>query len=124
MWHRVTPAGPTVAPAGRSGPKTTPLDSHPLLAMRETLEAIKHLERAVIDSGGIAPRYGSFYGAPDDPMVALVRQRKFPIIGDSGGIWSMIHLDDAAAATVLAIERGQPGVYNITDDDPAPVRDW
>jgi nucleoside-diphosphate-sugar epimerase len=101
-----------------------PLDPDPPEAMRETLAAIRHLEQAAVDAGGIALRYGGFYGSPHDAQLALVRKRKFPIVGDGGGIWSFVHLDDAAAATVLALERGEPGVYNVVDDDPAPVREW
>jgi len=113
--------------ARAGGPVKTeddPLDPYPVPSMRETLAGIKHLERVVLDAGGIALRYGSFYGAPDDPMLAPVRKRLFPIVGDGGGIWSFAHLEDAAAATVLAVERGGTGVYNIADDDPAPVREW
>jgi nucleoside-diphosphate-sugar epimerase len=92
--------------------------------MRETLAAIRHLEDAVVDAGGIVLRYGGFYGAPDDAQIELVRKRRFPIVGDGGGIWSFVHLDDAAAATVLALERGEPGIYNVVDDEPASVRVW
>jgi nucleoside-diphosphate-sugar epimerase len=101
-----------------------PLDPDPPEAMRETLAAIRHLEQAAVDAGGIALRYGGFYGSPHDAQLELVRKRKFPIVGDGGGIWSFVHLDDAAAATVLALERGEPGIYNVVDDDPAPVREW
>ena len=101
-----------------------PLDPTPAPAMRETLAAIRYLEQRVVDTGGIALRYGGFYGSPDDPQLELVRKRRFPIVGDGGGIWSFVHLDDAAVATVLAVERGAPGVYNVVDDDPAPVREW
>ena len=80
--------------------------------------------KAVTDSGGIALRYGAFYGAANDGTIDPVRKRQFPIVGDGGGIWSWIHLDDAAAATVLALEHDGPGIYNIVDDDPAPVREW
>ena len=100
-----------------------PLDESPPAAVRETVAAIRHLEAAVTRAGGIALRYGSFYGAPDDPMLDAVRRRKVPIVGDGGGVWSFVHLDDAAAATVLALERGEPGVYNVVDDEPAPVRE-
>jgi nucleoside-diphosphate-sugar epimerase len=89
----------------------------------ETVAAIKHLEAAVLDAGGIALRYASFYGAEIDPMMDAVRERKVPIVGDGGGVWSMIHVADAAAATVLALERGKPGVYNVADDEPAPARE-
>ena len=101
-----------------------PLDPAPVPAMRETLAAIRHLERAVVGAGGIALRYGGFYGSPDDTQLELVRKRRFPIVGDGGGVWSFVHLDDAATATALALERGAPGVYNVVDDDPAPVREW
>ena len=115
-------------PYGRGGTliktEDDPLDPYPLLSMRESLDAVKNLEHAVVGAGGIALRYGAFYGAPDDPMLALVRKRMFPIVGDGGGVWSWVHLEDAAAATVLAIERGASGVYNIADDDPAPAREW
>jgi 2-alkyl-3-oxoalkanoate reductase len=100
------------------------LDPTPQPKMRQSLDAIRHLERAVVDAGGIVLRYGGFYGAPDDVQVELVRKRRFPIVGDGGGVWSFVHLDDAAAATVLAVERGEPGIYNVVDDDPAPVREW
>lgn len=101
-----------------------PLDSTPVATMRETLAAIRHLERTVVSAGGLALRYGGFYGSRDDAQLELVRKRRFPIVGDGGGIWSFVHLDDAAAATVLALERGAAGVYNVVDDEPAPVREW
>jgi 2-alkyl-3-oxoalkanoate reductase len=101
-----------------------PLDPAPVAAMRETLAAIRHLEREVVGAGGIALRYGGFYGSPDDAQLELVRKRRFPIVGDGGGVWSFVHLDDAATATALALERGAPGVYNVVDDEPAPVREW
>ena len=101
-----------------------PLDPAPVPAMRETLAAIRHLEEAVVAAGGIVLRYGGFYGSPADAQLELVRRRRFPLVGDGGGIWSFVHLDDAADATVLALERGAPGVYNVVDDDPAPVREW
>jgi 2-alkyl-3-oxoalkanoate reductase len=100
-----------------------PLDEGPPEAVRETLEAIKRLEEVVLDFGGIALRYGSFYGAPIDPLRDAVRERKVPIVGDGGGVWSLVHVDDAASATVLALERGETGVYNVADDEPAPVRE-
>jgi nucleoside-diphosphate-sugar epimerase len=110
----------------QGGPVKTeedPLDDDPPEAVRETLEAIQHVEAAVVAAGGIALRYGAFYGAPIDPMRDAMRDRKVPIVGDGGGVWSFVHVDDAAAATVLALERGTPGVYNIADDEPAPVRE-
>ena len=113
--------------AREGGPAKTeedPLDPEPAAAMRESLAAIRHLEGAVTDARGIALRYGGFYGSPDDAQLALVRKRQFPIVGDGGGIWSFVHFHDAAAATVLAVESGRSGIYNVVDDDPAPVREW
>jgi 2-alkyl-3-oxoalkanoate reductase len=101
-----------------------PLDPTPIDAMRETLAAIRHLEEAVVEAGGAALRYGGFYGAPDDPQIEVVRKRKFPIVGNGGAVWSFVHLDDAAEATVVALERRAAGIYNVVDDDPAPVREW
>ena len=92
--------------------------------MRETLGAIRHLERAAVDAGGVALRYGGFYGSLQDAQLDLVRKRRFPIVGDGGGVWSFVHLDDAATATALALEQGATGIYNIVDDDPAPVSEW
>jgi 2-alkyl-3-oxoalkanoate reductase len=113
--------------AREGGPVKTeedPLDPSPAPAMQKTLDAIRHLERAFVAAGGAALRYGGFYGAPDDAQLELVRKRRFPIVGDGGGIWSFVHLEDAAAATVLALEQGASGLYNVVDDEPAPVRDW
>jgi nucleoside-diphosphate-sugar epimerase len=101
-----------------------PLDPTPVSAMRESVEAMRYLDRVVTDAGGTALRYGILYGDPDDGMVEAVRARKFAIVGDGAGVWSYIHLDDAAAATVLALEHDGPAIYNIVDDDPAPVREW
>jgi nucleoside-diphosphate-sugar epimerase len=98
------------------------------------LEAILYLERVVttIEWGeGLALRYGGFYGpgtgislAADAVMAGPIRKRRFPIVGDGGGVWSHVHIEDAAAATVIAVERGRPGIYNLVDDQPAPVREW
>ena len=100
-----------------------PLDPSPPSAVQGTVEAIKYLEAAVLDAGGIVLRYAAFYGGAIDPMGDAVRARKLPIVGDGGGVWSFVHVDDAAAATVLALERGDSGVYNVADDEPAPVRE-
>jgi nucleoside-diphosphate-sugar epimerase len=100
-----------------------PLDDDPPDEVRSTVAAIRYLERAVVDAGGIALRYGAFYGAPVDPALDAIRERKVPIVGDGGGIFSFVHVVDAASATVLALERGEPGVYNVTDDEPAPARE-
>lgn len=109
-----------------------PLDPAPAREMRESLAAIRHLEQAVLDARwteGIVLRYGAFYGpgtsgAPGGEQFEQVRKRKFPLVGDGGGVWSFIHIADAAEATVAAVERGSRGVYNIVDDDPAPVAEW
>jgi 2-alkyl-3-oxoalkanoate reductase len=101
-----------------------PLDPNPPATTRETNAAMRHLEEAVMDAGGIALRYGGFYGAANDGLIKPVRKRRLPIIGDGGGVISWVHLDDAAAATVLALEREGPGVYNIVDDEPAAMREW
>jgi nucleoside-diphosphate-sugar epimerase len=92
--------------------------------MRETFASMRYLDETVTAAGGIALRYGGFYGAPNDVMVAAVRKRQFPIVGNGGGVTSFIHLEDAAAATVLALEYDRPGIFNIVDDEPAPVREW
>ena len=111
----------------QGGPVKTeedPLDPAPPAGADETFAAMAHLDEAVTSFGGIALRYGAFYGAPGDGWGDLVRQGKFPIVGKGGGVFSWIHLDDAAAATVLALEHDGPAVYNIVDDEPAPVREW
>ena len=101
-----------------------PLDPTPVPAARESFAAMRHNDEAVTEAGGIALRYGAFYGASNDGLPEPVRKRQFPIIGNGAGVTSFIHLDDAAAATVLALERGRTGVYNIVDDEPAPAREW
>jgi nucleoside-diphosphate-sugar epimerase len=118
-------------PSGRNGgaPATEdePLDPDPPKEQRESLAAIRHLERAVADAPleGVVMRYGAFYGeGASDELVDFVQARKLPLIGDGAGIWSWIHVDDAAAATVAAVEGAPPGVYNVVDDEPAPVAVW
>jgi nucleoside-diphosphate-sugar epimerase len=101
-----------------------PLDYTPVPGMRETSAAMTYLDEAVTEAGGIALRYGNFYGAPNDGLLEPVRKRQFPIVGSGEGVSSFIHLDDAAAATVLALEHDGPAIYNIVDDEPAPVREW
>ena len=113
--------------ARQGGPVKTeddPLDPTPSAAMRQTVAAMNHLDEAVTEAGGIALRYGNFYGDPGDAWPDLMRARKFPIVGDGAGVWSHIHLDDAAAATVLALDHDGPAVYNIVDDEPAPSQVW
>ena len=101
-----------------------PLDPTPAPNAREAFAAMRHNDEAVTEAGGIALRYGTFYGASNDGLPEPVRKRQFPIIGKGGGVTSFIHLDDAAAATVLALERGEAGIYNIVDDEPAAAREW
>jgi 2-alkyl-3-oxoalkanoate reductase len=113
--------------AREGGPVKTeddPVDPTPVKGMREVMAAMRHLDQAVTDAGGIALRYGAFYGAANDGLLEPVRKRQFPIVGDGDAVWSWIHLDDAAAATVLALEHDGPAIYNIVDDEPAPVREW
>jgi 2-alkyl-3-oxoalkanoate reductase len=101
-----------------------PLDPNPAPTTKETNAAMTYLEAAVTDAHGIALRYGGFYGPePNEGIVKAVRKRQLPIVGDGGGFMSWIHLDDAAAATILALEHDTPGIYNIVDDEPAPVRE-
>lgn len=101
-----------------------PLDPNPPRGMEETHAAMRHLDTAVIEAGGIVLRYGGFYGGADDGWSMLVRRRMLPIIGGGGGYMSFIHLGDAAAATVRALSYEGPRLYNIVDDEPAPAREW
>ncbi|MGH7697840.1 MAG: NAD-dependent epimerase/dehydratase family protein, partial [Candidatus Dormibacteria bacterium] len=101
-----------------------PLDSAAAKGTQRTFSAMAHLDRVVTDAGGIALRYGGFYGDADNSLLKPVRKRLFPIIGNGEGITSYIHLEDAATATVLALEHGVTGLYNIVDDEPAPLREW
>ncbi len=101
-----------------------PLDTEPVAAMRASVAAMNHVDAAVTRAGGIALRYGIFYGEPDDRLVGAVRARKYPVIGDGAGVWSFVHLDDAAAATVLALQHDGPAIYNIVDDEPSPTGVW
>jgi nucleoside-diphosphate-sugar epimerase len=109
-----------------------PLDPTPAPKMRAIHEAVRHLENAVLQADwteGIVLRYGVFYGpgtsmAPGKDQLEMIRKRKFPIVGDGAGVWSFIHVADAAEATVAAIEHGHRGVYNVVDDDPAAVAEW
>jgi len=123
---------PNIREGGRVKTEDDPLDPNPPQAMRKTFDAIRQLETMVSGASGITGiilRYGSFYGpgtsvALNGEIVGLVRQRKFPIFGDGAGVWSFTHIDDAANATRLAIERGPSGIYNIVDDEPAEVSVW
>jgi nucleoside-diphosphate-sugar epimerase len=125
-------------PVERSGPpvqdETAPFDPDPLPSMRASMGAIRHVEAAVLGADwteGVVLRYGGFYGPgtsldlPDrGDHLEAVRKRQMPIIGDGTGVWSFIHIDDAAAATAIAVERGPAGLYNIVDDAPMAVKDW
>jgi nucleoside-diphosphate-sugar epimerase len=122
--------------ARTGGPVKTeedPLDPNPARYMRESFTAIRHVEETVPGAdwtAGIVLRYGGFYGpgtslAPEGgEQVEMIRKRRFPIVGDGGGVWSFVHIADAAEATVAALVRGRRGIYNIVDDDPAPVSEW
>jgi nucleoside-diphosphate-sugar epimerase len=123
-------------PAAWDGPavksEDDPFEPNPPKVIRPMLDAIRHLEAAVTRADGIegiALRYGGFYG-PGTSLTRggvhyeAVRKRQFPIAGSGAGLWSFIHIDDAAVATAFAVERGDPGVYNVVDDEPAPVSVW
>ena len=107
--------------------ETDPLDPHPLAVTASTLMAIRHLEDAVPAKApeGLVLRYGILYGhGASDAMLDAVRKRQLPVVGGGTGIWSFTEVTDAAAATVAAVTRGAPGIYNVVDDDPAPVAQW
>jgi 2-alkyl-3-oxoalkanoate reductase len=121
--------------ARTGGPVKTeddPLDPDPPAALRPALDAIRYLEAAVLGAEGIEGlvlRYGGFYGPGTSAgeggfMLDDLRRRRFPLVGAGTGVWSFVHIDDAAEATALAVERGAPGSYQIVDDDPAPVSEW
>jgi nucleoside-diphosphate-sugar epimerase len=125
-------------PSTRSGGTVTseddPLDPSPPDALRSTHDAIRHLEEAVtgaVWTEGVVLRYGGFYGPgtsfglrPEGELVEMIRRRKLPVVGGGGGVWSFIHIEDAATATVTAVEHGGRGIYNVVDDEPAPVSEW
>ena len=114
--------------ARTGGPVKTeedPFDPDPPAAQRNGLAALRHLEDSVTAANGLALRYGSLYGpVSSEVMIAMLRRRKVPIIGDGAGVWSFLHVTDAAAATVAALHSGAPGVYNVVDDEPARVSEW
>ena len=102
-----------------------PLDPHTDSVARVGMDAILHVEEAVLRAGGTVLRYGAFYGpGASDDQVELIRKRQFPLVGAAGGYSSWVHLDDAASATVLAVEQEAKGVFNIVDDEPAPASEW
>jgi 2-alkyl-3-oxoalkanoate reductase len=121
--------------AREGGPVKTeedPLDPNPPASFSKILAAIRYLEdtvRKTTNLQALALRYGFFYGpgtgiAKDGLIVELVRKRRLPIVGDGAGIWSFIHISDVARATVAAVSHGDPGIYNVVDDEPAPVSTW
>jgi len=130
--HAVAGYGAYVCTGGPVKSEGDLLDLAPAREMRETLAAIRHLEEAVLGARwteGIVLRYGAFYGpgtsfTPGGKQFELARRRKFPLVGNGGGVWSFIHVADAAEATVAAVERGSCGVCNVVDDDPARVAEW
>jgi len=117
---------------GQTKTEEDPLETAPAREMRETLAAIRHLDASVVGARwteGIVLRYGVFYVpgtslAQGEVQFELIRKRKFPLVGRGGGVWSFVHVADAAEATVAAVEHGKRGAYNVVDDDPAPVADW
>lgn len=111
----------------RLATETDPLDSSPVKGMEETLAAIRHLEKVVTtaaDIEGLVLRYGGFYGPEALQTMEAVRKRQMPLIGKGDGVMPLVHLADAASATVAAVEHGAPGIYQIVDDDPAPFKEW
>jgi nucleoside-diphosphate-sugar epimerase len=102
-----------------------PLDTLEGTAAHPVMEAVRHVEDVVIEAGGAALRYGGLYGpGATDDQVELLRKRQFPVVGGGPGYCSWVHLDDAASATVLAVEQQAEGVFNVVDDEPAPAREW
>ena len=106
-----------------------PIDPTPTAASRETVAAIRHVEQSTTDAGGLVLRYGGLYGPGNaigtgGEMLAMVQDGKLPLVGGGTGVWSFVHVEDAASATALAVTRGAPGIYNIVDDDPAPISEW
>jgi nucleoside-diphosphate-sugar epimerase len=115
---------PNIRSGGWVKDEDDPLDPEPPRAQRESLAAIRHLEETVQKADGTVLRYGGFYGDASDAMIPVVRERQFPLVGGGTGYMSWVHLDDAARATVLALEQRARGVFNIVDDEPAPASEW
>jgi len=115
---------PNIRSGGWVKDEEDPLDPEPPAAQRETLAGIRYLEETVQKVDGTVLRYGGLYGDASDPMLHLVRKRKFPLVGGGTGYMSFVHLDDAAGATVQALEQQARGVFNIVDDEPAPASEW
>jgi len=119
--------GPDKPADGRLKTEDDPLGWRPVPSTVHAQAAIKHVEQAVPAgvAEGVVLRYGGFYGpGTGDVMPGMVRKRQVPVIGGGAGVWSFIEIRDAAAATVAALDRGKPGIYNVVDDDPAPVAEW
>jgi nucleoside-diphosphate-sugar epimerase len=107
--------------------ETSPLDPHPPKSMRQSLDAIAQLEKAVTTAAGVEGlvlRYGHFYGPGSPAFLDAVREHKLPVVGSGAGLWSFTHVADAAEATIAALDHGTPGLYNVVDDDPAPAAEW
>jgi nucleoside-diphosphate-sugar epimerase len=115
---------PNIRSGGWVKDEEDPLDPDPPKNQRESLGAIRYLEETVQKVDGTVLRYGSFYGDASDSLLLLLRKRQFPLVGGGTGYMSFVHLDDAASATVLALEQEARGVFNIVDDDPAPASEW
>ena len=104
-----------------------PIETHPVRSATRTIASIKYVDRTVPLTApeGIVLRYGTFYGpGTSEPMLEMVRKRQMPVVGGGAGTWSFIEAADAASAALAAVERGAPGVYNVVDDEPAPVSVW
>ncbi len=122
---------PNVREGGAIKTEEDPLDPKPPKWQRESIAAIRHIETTVPAAEGVEGvvlRYGNLYAAGtgmlSDDLLDLIRKRRFPIVGDGGGVWPVVYTGDAAAATVAALDHGAPGIYNVVDDDPAPAREW
>jgi nucleoside-diphosphate-sugar epimerase len=123
---------PSIREGGPVKTEEDPFDPDPAPAMRRSFAAIRYLEEAVTGADwteGIVLRYGGFYGPgtgvePGGEFVEMIRKRRFPIVGDGAGVWSFVHIADAAEATALALLHGHRGIYNVVDDDPAPAAEW
>jgi nucleoside-diphosphate-sugar epimerase len=119
-WNNTRTGGPVKT-------EDDPLDSDPVPSTRKSIAAIRHVAETVPGAvpEGLVLRYGPFYGhGASENLLDVVRKRQMPVIGGGTGIWSFCEITDAAAATAAAVDRGAPGIYNIVDDDPAPVREW
>jgi 2-alkyl-3-oxoalkanoate reductase len=118
---------PTIRSGGPVKTEADPFDPAPPASQRATLDAIRYLEQAVTSAPleGLALRYGGLYGpGASEIIVRMLKRRKFPVVGNGAGVWSFLHVTDAAGATVAAVHGGPPGVYNIVDDEPAAVAEW